>query len=105
MNIETDEFENYAYSEPTVIPDPKTFNPIAWWNDAKAIYPSLHLYAFDTLAIPVMSAECERVFSSTKKLVTPERNRLAEEIIEASECLKNWWDRGLIQELEDDTEI
>src|SRR5947209_19682317 len=41
-----------------------------------------------------MSAECERVFSSTKKLITPERNRLAEEIIEASKCLKNWWDRG-----------
>ena len=29
-------------------------------------------------------------------LVTPERNKLAEDIIEASECLKNWWDRGLI---------
>jgi uncharacterized protein (DUF488 family) len=52
-----------------------------------------------------MSAEYERVFNSTKKLVIPERNRLAEEIIEASEYLKNWWDRGLIQELEDDTEI
>ena len=43
-----------------------------------------------------MSAECERVFSSTKKLITPERNRLTEDIIEASECLKNWWDHGLI---------
>jgi hypothetical protein len=43
-------------------------------------------------AIPAMSAECERVFSSTKKLITPERNRLAEEIIEASERLKNWWE-------------
>jgi hypothetical protein len=26
-------------------------------------------------------------------------------IVETSECLKNWWDRGLIQELEDDNEI
>jgi hypothetical protein len=26
-------------------------------------------------------------------------------IVEISECLKNWWDRGLIQELEDDNEI
>jgi hypothetical protein len=43
-----------------------------------------------------MSAECERIFSSTKKLITPERNRMHEQIIEASECLKNWWDRGLI---------
>jgi hypothetical protein len=47
-----------------------------------------------------MSAECERVFSSAKKLITPERNRLAEEIIEASEWLKNWWDCGLIQQLQ-----
>jgi hypothetical protein len=52
-----------------------------------------------------MSAECERVFSSTKKLSIPERNRLAEEIIEASECLKNWWDRGLIQQLGEEKAI
>ena len=45
-----------------------------------------------------MSAECERVFSSTKKLITPERNQLHTEIIEASECLKNWWDRRLIKQ-------
>ena len=48
-----------------------------------------------------MSAECERVLSSTKKLTTPERNRLGEESIEASECLKTWWDRGLIMQQED----
>jgi hypothetical protein len=29
-------------------------------------------------------------------LTCPERNRMHEQIIEASECLKNWWDRGLI---------
>jgi hypothetical protein len=52
-----------------------------------------------------MSAECERVFSSTKKLITPERNRLAEDIIEASECLKNWWDHGLIKQQEDDAKM
>ena len=90
---------------PRLFLTPKTFNPMSWWNDAKTTFLSLHLYAFDTLAIPAMSAECERVFSSTKKLITPERNRLAEDIIEASECLKNWWDRGLIQRLEDDEKI
>jgi hypothetical protein len=52
-----------------------------------------------------MSAECERVFSSTKKLLTTERCWLAPDIIEASECLKTWWDRGLIQQLEDEQEI
>jgi hypothetical protein len=78
---------------------------ISWWNDVNTIFPSLHLYTFDTLAIPAMSAEYERVFSSAKNLNAPERNRLAEDIIEASECLKNWWDRGLIQQLEDGEEI
>jgi uncharacterized protein (DUF488 family) len=52
-----------------------------------------------------MSAEYERVFSCTKKLITPESNRLAEEIIEASECLKNWWDRGLTHRLEEEEAI
>jgi hypothetical protein len=66
------------------------------------VIPLLHLYAFDTLAIPAMSTECERVFSSAKKLITPERSCLVPDIIEASECLKNWWDRGLIQQLGDD---
>jgi hypothetical protein len=28
--------------------------------------------------------------------IAPERNRMHEQIIEASECLKNWRDRGLI---------
>jgi hypothetical protein len=55
----------------------------------------------DTLTISATSSECERVFSSAKKLITPERNRLTEEIIEVSECLLNWWDRGLIQQLQD----
>ena len=69
---------------------------ISWWNDAKMAFLSLHLYAFDTLAIPAMSVEREGVFSSTKKPIIPERNRLTEDIIEASGCLKNWWDCGLI---------
>jgi len=34
-----------------------TFNPIRWWNDAKSTFPTLHLWAFDTLAIPAISTE------------------------------------------------
>jgi hypothetical protein len=36
-----------------------------------------------------MSVEYERIFSSIKKLISAEKNRLREEIIEASEYLKN----------------
>jgi hypothetical protein len=71
---------------------------IRMWNDAAEKYPTLHRYALDTLAIPATSTECERIFSSAKKLVTPERNRLSDDIIEATECLKAWWDSGVISQ-------
>jgi hypothetical protein len=51
-------------------------------------FPTLFQYALNTLYCPAMSTECERMFNSTKKLITPERNALAEDIIEACECLK-----------------
>ena len=34
--------------------------------------------------------------SSAKKLINPERNALSDATIEATECLKAWWDQGLI---------
>jgi serine/threonine protein kinase len=55
-------------------------------------------YALDTLSCPAMSTECERVFSSAKKPITPERNQLGEDIIEACECLKAWWTNSLIEQ-------
>jgi hAT family C-terminal dimerisation region len=44
-----------------------------------------------------MPAECERVFSSAKKMMTTERNRLVEDIIQACERLKVWWDNGIME--------
>ena len=75
-----------------------TFNPIAWWISKVSTFPTLYRYALDTLSCPAMSTECERLFSSAKKLLTPERNALSEDIIEACECLKAWWKKGLIQQ-------
>jgi hypothetical protein len=36
------------------------------------------------------------LYTNAKKLISPERNHLYGQIIEATECLKNWWDCGLI---------
>ena len=44
--------------------------------------------ALDTLSIPAMSMECASL-SSAKKLLTPARDNLQEDIIEATECLKS----------------
>jgi hypothetical protein len=38
------------------------------------------------------------VFPSSEKLLTPKRNQLTEDIIEACECLKAWWKKELIQQ-------
>ena|SRR5271170_6240005 len=37
---------------------------------------------------PAVPSEHERVFSSAKKLLIPERNALVDDIIEVTECLK-----------------
>ena len=55
--------------------------------------------ALDTLAIPAIATDCERTFSSGRKLISPERNRPSDDIIEATECLKAWWDFGIIKQL------
>jgi len=48
------------------------------------------------MSIPTMSDEPERVFSSAKLLISHVSNRLGDDIIEASECLKSWIQQGLI---------
>lgn len=50
--------------------------------------------ALDVLAIPAMSVEVERVFSSTGLLITDRRNRLKDDIVEAVECMKSWASDG-----------
>jgi hypothetical protein len=43
--------------------------------------------AFNLLSILLMSAECERVFSFTKRFIFSNRNRLKDDVIEAMSCL------------------
>lgn len=66
-------------------------DPLEFWNARYKTQPDLARFALDMLAIPMMSAECERVFSSAKYLITDSRNRLNPDTIEASECLKHWF--------------
>jgi len=53
-------------------------------------FPTLHQFALDILAIPATTIEYERIFSNGRKLISPERNRLSDDIIEATKCLKAW---------------
>jgi hypothetical protein len=54
--------------------------------------------ALDTLSIPAISTEYERIFSSTKKFITSMQSLLKVDIIKATEYLKAWWDCGIISQ-------
>jgi hypothetical protein len=66
-------------------------DPLEYWNKHHLSQPDLARFAYDMLAIPPMSDECERTFSSAKHLITDSRNRLHMDVVEANECLKAWY--------------
>ncbi len=101
-DYQTDNFDAF-FATNHVKPKVKGIDPLEYWNSQYQTQPDLARFALDMLAIPLMSSECERVFSSAKLLVTDNRNRLKVDIIEANECLKWWfgkpadgafWDKG-----------
>ena len=68
-----------------------------YWQLKEYKWPQLASMAFDFLAVPAMSSECERVFSSCAKQTTPECSRLTGRMLWHQECLNNWQRRGAIQ--------
>jgi hypothetical protein len=51
--------------------------------------------AFDLFVMPGMSAECERVFSSAKRMIPDERYSLKYDIIKADQYVKSWFKYGI----------
>src|SRR6266498_2877732 len=71
--------------------------PLQWWATHREEFPILSKMALDLLSISLMSAECERVFSLAKNLITDRRNGLKEDIIQACTFLRHWFkEAGLI---------
>ena len=83
-----DEFKRYITASITPFTEWKEKDLFQWWMNCE--YPQLRQWAFDTLSIPAMSAELERVFSQSKRYFTDDRNRLAADQFEAVQCLKQW---------------
>jgi hypothetical protein len=65
-------------------------NPVAYWYDKRSVWPHLASFALDLFGVPAMSAEPERVFSSTGRMVQPDRGCLKADVIGAAACLKQW---------------
>jgi hypothetical protein len=83
-----DEYLLYCQSE-VAFP----LNARDWWQEPaqQKKYPNLSIMALNILSIPAMSADPERLFSSSKLTITDRRNRAGIELIEALECLKSWF--------------
>jgi len=52
--------------------------------------------ALNIFSIPAMSADSERLFSSSKHILRDTGNRLKCEALEALECLKSWAKEGVL---------
>jgi hypothetical protein len=87
-----DPFLNYIYQPPT-----GSVDVLNWFAEYGPI--ELRQMAFDLYLIPAMSAEVERVFSSSKRAPTPDRNTLTVESLEAYELLRNWWQGDIVLQL------
>jgi hypothetical protein len=74
----------------------KDMEPLRWWRErGENLYPTLAVMAYDLFAMPAMSSECERAFSSAKKLINEQRYSLKTDIIEADQCIKSWLKNGI----------
>jgi hypothetical protein len=63
---------------------------IQWWQVAGLKYPTLRKIARDVLAIPVTTVASESAFSTSGRIISPHRSRLAPLMIEALMCMQAW---------------
>ncbi|OBS15181.1 hypothetical protein FPOA_13923 [Fusarium poae] len=97
----TDHYNEFITTDVIGLNDDEEFDPIQYWNERYHSQTDLARMALDVLALPPMSDECERLFSSAKLLLTDHRSRLRMDVIEASECLRAWYGRPEQKAFED----
>ena len=84
-----DRFEEYLATNRVLLAENQHFDVLQYWQDRYESQPDLARFALDILAVPPMSDECERLFSSCKILLEDRRSRLQMDIIEANEVLRH----------------
>lgn len=91
-----DEFDNYINESP--IPLDSRTKALQWWNQPLQYtrYPRLSQLAIEVLSIPGMSDKPERVFSGSRRRVPWDRTKTTPQILEASECSKDWADNRIL---------
>jgi hypothetical protein len=92
-----DQFNTYVLSSPSELAYSDEEHVLSFWDNDKCQFPQLRQMAFDLLSIPATSCSCERIFSSTKKMISPAMGSLKDDTIELRECLRQWLKAGLIE--------
>jgi hypothetical protein len=73
-------------------------DPWRWWLEiGRQKYPIVFKIATDYLSVPATSCECERIFSTAKRTITSDRNRLSAATIEALQLQKNWLRHSVVK--------
>ena len=102
-----DIFERYMSSQPTVssllvhteldlyleepaLPRTQDFDIINWWKFGGIKYPTLQLIAHDILPIPVTTVASESAFSTSGRILSSHRSRLAPKMVESIMCMQAW---------------
>ncbi|KAH7464988.1 hypothetical protein FOMA001_g17110 [Fusarium oxysporum f. sp. matthiolae] len=96
--LDLDEYEQWQRDIEDA--DASVTDPYEYWHIRRLKYPRLSRMALDLLTVPPMSAECERLFSTTGRMVTKSRNRLDASTIGLCQTLRSWLRAGLIGSLD-----
>jgi hypothetical protein len=78
--------------------NPLVNQPLSFWTTEviQRQYPRLSRMAIDLFTIPAMSDEPERTFGSCSLMITSHRGSLESDVVEFTQCTKNWLKNGVI---------
>lgn len=88
---EQSEIDNYF-----ALPLEKVQDPIAWWWEHKALYPTLSAMALDYLSAPATSTAVERLFSQGCQLLHFTHSHPSPSMIHAFLCFGDWSQKDLV---------
>jgi hypothetical protein len=88
------------YLEEPTLPRTKDFDIINWWKFGGIKFPTLQLIAHDILPIPVTTVASESAFSTSGRILSPHRSRLAPKCVEAIMCMQAWCNADMLGNLQ-----
>jgi hypothetical protein len=93
--VAEDEYSGWL-AEPAWTADQYKFGctAVEYWLQQKPKYPNLSQLAIDVMTIPASSADCERVFSGTGRVMEPQRRKIGSELLAALICTQRWIKAG-----------